>query len=339
MNARTIIASALGVEPGTPSHCAVCGSSPFDSAGPAHRVLGTNFTDQEQLMDARAGDVCAGCQRILSGRPGADPPPVRMTSFLIDAESMQMTTLDMQAWWSLIDTSHSLPEAAVLSWATSKKRHHWLHARLSTPRQWAAGSDTGTIDWEPEPRLAEAILDLRAIRATKGAILAGRYPVRLHAEHRDVVERAESVLGPYRGRLILDLAVWAAPKADAPASPETGDVTMIDQADERAARMLATLVWGSQMRAEDGQNFWGGYLVRRMRRFARLPLASFTSRLIQECRVGVSSAREASSILAELDEQSTEEIEHAVRDRTDLVHALAFDRIQTMRAERKDATK
>jgi hypothetical protein len=110
---------------------------------------------------------------------------------------------------------------------------------------------------------------------------------------------------------------------------------VIDPIDAQAAGLVAELVWGSSMRAEQGKEFWGGYLLRRLRRFARLPLADFISRLAGECAVSAGSAATAAGILAKLDAETTAVVERSLRERTDLIHALAFDRIQGIRAERR----
>lgn len=330
---RHTLALALGVRPGQGCGCAVCGPSPFDSAGPRHRAIGTNFTDFAALVDPAADDVCQGCARLMAGRPGDDPPPLRTRSVLVPVDTLELTLLDRAAWWSLLAGELDIPAAgAVLSWATSQKRHHWLHAGISTPERWRAGSDDGTIDWRPDGELAAAIAGVRRIGASKASILTGFYPVRLDPSS---VAAAEAVLAPLRGQLILDLAVWAAPMVESIEAADEWEDDLIDPMDSRAAVLIAELVWGSSRRAERGKEFWSGYLLRRLRRFARLPLADLVSRLAGECSVSVGSAAAAAGILSSMSAEEITAVERSIRERTDLIHALAFERVQGIRAERR----
>ncbi len=73
-----LIATALGVRAVGPSSCSLCGESPFPRGG----SLGANFADYDLLAIPVSRDTCAGCERILGGRPGDEPPPLRTTSFL-----------------------------------------------------------------------------------------------------------------------------------------------------------------------------------------------------------------------------------------------------------------
>jgi len=335
MSALCVLARALGVREGGGCRCAVCGPSHFDGAGSTRRALGTNFTDYDQLADAGAAEVCAGCVRLMAGRPGDDPPPLRTVSVRVGPDA-RLRVLDREAWWAmLVGDDEVAASGEVLSWATSRKRHHWLRAGISTPRRWAVGSDDGTIVWVPDPSVPAAVLALREIGATKGAILSGHYPVRLTSEHLPTIERAEAEIEPLRGHPIVDLIVWAAPTIDRSDQRPAEESEMIDPLDARAAELIATLVWGSEMRANDGKVFWSGYLLRRLRRFRRLPLATCVSRLIADCRVSAGAASSAVSLLGEMDADQVTETERALRDRTDLIHALAFARMAEYRAARR----
>lgn len=334
MNPRAALAAALGVVTEKPGcRCRCCGDSPFPPAGYADRMVGANFVDFPALLDAGADLLCAGCQRLMAGRPGDDPPPLRTMSVLVTPDGT-LQQLDMAGWWQLVTIDVEVEPGSVLSWSRSRKRHHWLHAGISAPEMWRVGTDDGPIVWAPDADVAAAVMSLREIHASKGAILAGSYSPRLHAQYRDVIQAAESTLAPLRDTLILDLVVWAAPSVE-DRRPRPEEASMIDPADEAAAKLIAELVWGSEMRAHEGKVFWGGYLVRRMRRFARLPLAAYVSRMAGECRVSVTQAASAAGMLERYNEVQADAIERALRQHTDLIHALAFDRVQGIRAKRK----
>jgi len=332
---RHMLARALGVSEGKGCRCAVCGASAFDAALPVMKGLGSNFTDYDLLADSGAQDVCVGCARLMSGRPGDDPPPLRTTSVRVTCASF--VTLDQKGWWSIIIGADEVSSGGeVLSWAMSRKRHHWLRAGISTPEWWAIGSDEGTIVWKPNPKVAQCVLNLRHLGATKGAILSGHYPPKFMTKHVAAIDAAECLLRELRGHPILDLIVYAAPQVEV--NNEQNEVSdMIDPTDARAAELLANLVWGSEMRADDGKYFWGGYFLRRLRRLRRLPLDTLISRLIEECQVGVSASADVVSTLSTIDQADSEAISKSLRDRTDLVHALAFSRMAEYRKQRKGA--
>ena len=118
--AKTMLARALGIQSGAGCRCAVCGDSPFAAAGPRAVVLGGNFTAVGDLADRDAPHVCAGCARLLAGRPGDDPPPLRTTSFICIAGALRpVRVADL---WQVL----TAPPAGqfVTSWAVSRKTHH-----------------------------------------------------------------------------------------------------------------------------------------------------------------------------------------------------------------------
>lgn len=336
MNPRHLLARALGVEEAPPgSTCAVCGPSPFPP-GPrgAKGCFGANFTDYDALALPSESTVCAGCERLLSGRPGDDPPPLRTRSVLAFGSGVQ--DIDRAGWWALLQHPDSLPGPCVLSWATSRKRHHWLHAGISTHSRWEVGTDHGTASWEPDPALAETLLQLLSLGARKAEVLAGHYPAH---KLTPALRALDARLAPLRGSLILDLAVWAAPAKDDLPDPSTttGDTDVLDPTDEMAADLVAELAWSSTMRVEDGIRFWAanGFLVRRLRRFAHRDLATLVSRLMSECGIGAEGGQRVARRVEALTEEQERDILAAIRQRPDLIAALAFDRVKTIRSERK----
>ena len=330
----TIIARALGVEAGergTP--CALCGDSPFPTFGSRRKTLGRNFTDFESLryeVDA----ICQGCRRIMAGRPGDDPPPLRTRSFRVDCSTETLTILpDPLALWAAMQQKPEHP--IIISWATSRKKHHALYAGISVNGQWDIGSDYGPIRWRHHSELVAAVEDLRRIGATKPAILTGRYPPRLINRYGQRFASAEAVLESVRGSLHLDLLVNVAPTFPKDNQEVKGEGRMIDTVDHRAAELVAELAWGSVVRQKDGIGFWGGFLLNRMRRFARLPLADCTSRLMAELAPNNSSAAQVARLLNSYTREDGAAISAALRQRTDLVHALAFDQMTKLRASRR----
>lgn len=332
------LAAGLGVPLGRDGcMCAVCGPSPFDPGERAAKsCFGANFADWAALADPTCPTVCLGCERLLSGRPGSDPPPVRQHSLIYDGRQTHL--VDRDAWWPLISGAEPVPQGAVLSWATSRKRHHWLHAGVSGPTRWEVGTDHGTAHWTVSSELPAAVLELLAAGARKGEILSGHY--RPHESTPRWLE-LDRWVAPHRGALILDLIVWAAPGGDeartmprpvAPVREEPEE--MIPAADTMAADLVARVARGSQVRVRDGLRFWAanGFLVRRIRRYSHAGLSTLVSRLMAECAVGADSAQEVLRLLAELQPEQEREVAEAIRARTDLIVALAYE---SLRRERR----
>lgn len=327
----------MGVEVGEGCACACCGPSPFRSAGQRRSVLGANFTDFDALADRTATDICAGCARLMAGRPGDDPPPLRTLSFSCSIESPAIISRDRAWWWSVLCDAREIRTPHVLSWATSRKRHHWLHAGISIGDVWRIGSDHDTIDWAPDGgKFARALTALLVARARRAEIMSGHYQPPTLARIRDIVAEQDPAIAAYRGQLILDLALWCAPKVVR--AEKEGALTMIDPIDAEAAELLAHVAFGSSARVNNGKMFWAsnGLFVRRVRRYAHMPLGRFVSRLMSECAVGADFGSRAAQYLAALDAAREQEISAAIRERTDLIVALAFDACKRLKSPQKE---
>lgn len=334
--ARTELAFALfELPPEGLCPCAVCGESPF---GPgkkgARKCFGANFTDYDALEAPEQEIVCAGCERLLSGRPGDEPPPLRTRSVLVRCQEGAAEDLDRKDWWPLLSGERQLDEPFVLSWANSRKRHHWLHAGLSAPDRWEVGTDHGRASWQFDPALTETVWALLGHGCLKAEILAGHYSAKRSTAE---VLLLDEIIAPLRGHLILDLVVWAAPTEDLQKRPERQVEPMIDPDDARTADLVAEVAWSSAMRVEDGIRFWAanGFLIRRLRRFAHRDLSTMISRLMAECGVGAEFGSRISERLRQFTEEEESATLKALRERPDLIAALAFDRVQSIREERK----
>ncbi|MEQ8764564.1 MAG: hypothetical protein RL885_11600 [Planctomycetota bacterium] len=322
-----LVAEALDVGRGPSSTCCVCGDSPFPDGG----KLGSNFADQGLLARPDVSSVCAGCSRILGGRPGDDPPPLRTVSVLVRDGVLQ--AVDRAQMWDLLAEPPEGP--FLLSHAASRKKHHLLRAGLSISTHLLIGGDNCTIEYVParDGVLLDAVQDLLSGEDgkpsfTRTSIAEGHY----HASRAvDFGARrhalAETLIMPYRrGRpALLDLVLWCCPvKA---ATSERGDIDMQNLDDLRAAQLLGAIARGSSMRAGDGLAFWNGFFEHRVRRFARLPLADLVSRLMTEVGTPPASegAQHAAAMLAGLNEDEERGVERAIRDRMTLVLTMAYD--------------
>lgn len=328
MNPLHIVAEALGVVPDDGFTCCVCGESPF---GPGVK-LGANFADYDLLSDPSSRETCAGCSRIMSGRPGDDPPPLRTVSFVVSDGAIEI--LDRTAMFSLLTRRSDDLDGAVISWSQSRQKHHALRAGISDARAYSIGADAGVIDYVPrrDAVLIESVSDLIGKRGgkqsfTRAAVATGSYSSASvssfgAANHA----RREAVISVYRRgrRSLLDLILWCCPSED---HEEKEIDNVIDPTDELASRLLGAIARGSSVRAEDGLTFWGSYFQRRCVRFARKPLRDFVASMMTECDVAPSSeaASAVTDMMASMDEAQERSVMESIRDRTSLVLALSYD--------------
>ncbi|MFM1991301.1 MAG: hypothetical protein RJA99_4258 [Pseudomonadota bacterium] len=337
-----MIAHAIGVPPGDGCRCFVCGDSPFRSAGSWQKALGVGFSDWDCCEDRYADDVCEGCLRILSGRPGDDPPPLRTRTIAVIDGALSLPTIEET--WSLLRS----PPAGlqVLSWAVSKQKHHALYAELSTPSCVRLGSDSRTIDYRPErdDLLVEAVLRLRGGdekgRAwfTRDEILSGYYPPPKIARSASRWAEAEAVILPRRGDAVLSLIVSHAPVTAA--DQHTEDL-MTDDIDNRVVALLAALAQDSQHRRRDGLAFWQSLFLRRIQRHSGRPFAAFAARMLDDLAVEPHSAGARAVAEQVAVTRSDDEIAlmQRLRERPVLLLALVYQSHQLAVEARKPKAK
>lgn len=320
-SALHIVADALGVPRGAGTPCAFCVDSPFDPWGD---TSGVSEAVAAERADMRTDVVCAGCRRILEGKPGSDPPPVRMRHLLV--RDGVYSTPDRAGLRDLIaDTQGG---SFVASWAESGKKHHALYARLSTAETYRWGSDRATIEFDrlDAAECLHAVEEL-CVHHTRSSILSGSYdPIRIAKSGPARWADLEAVVAPHRGRQMLALICDIARKPETPQPEEEDRVT--DPHDEIAADILASVARSSSVRAEDGINFWKTYLRRRIQRHVHRGLRDAVSRLLDEC--GCSSVshetEEAIRILDTLSADDTAAVAASLRERTALVVSMAYAR-------------
>ena len=319
------LALSLGCEPERGCLCAICAESPFDSAGSRKAVFGPGFSYQTDLAAPHASKVCLGCKTVLGGKPGRQPPPLRMLSFVVRGDPPVMETLKQDDWWPLLSDG---PQAGmIVSWGWSRKKHHELYAGVSSGVQWRIGSDDGQILAEHEPALMRAILTARAVGATKGAILTGAYGPKIAA--RSSLQAAEKVIARHRGSSWLELLVYACPGGEEDSEEE---IDMLNEHENRAKHLLTEIAWGAGYRRSEGLRFWGGFFTGRIERFAGLEnIEEFVSRLGRECRTDVHGMSAAANLTESWTPEESGRVLEAIRRKGLVLQALAFDAVQARR--------
>lgn len=325
MGALTRVAHALGVEDGDGCVCTVCGASPFAAQrrGSLRTLFGDGFDDFSALADPACDMLCAGCARLLAGRPGDNPRPLRMDSIALIAGDLYRPDRG-ELWGYLIDPP---PDLEVLSWAVTRKRHHILYAGACSPDRMPIGSDGEAIVYVPgrDMNLLCAIAELRAAGASRTAINTGHYTPqqvrRIGAGRWSTLERQ---IAPRRGDAVWRLAIAHVPDGEAPPHEEG---SVIDPVDDQAARLLGAIARGSTLRVEQGVDFWRGLFIRRIRRNAHRPLSELVSRLMSDIATEPTGegAQTAKGMLAAWTADEEKQIRQRIQERTDLLVALSFE--------------
>lgn len=334
--ALRMISEALGVPAASPHDCPMCGpASPFGLGA----KLGANFCDLDLLHGE--GVSCAGCTRIMGGRPGDTPPPLRTVSFV--ARGPHLVVLDRPSLWrELWDPTCS--DRRVVSWGASRKKHHALRAGISQGDSLLVGADSGAIriDRQSDRALADAVVELLGSPTgvspilSRESIRSGDYhPASIQRYGVDQWRRLEAVVSTYRPSGLLDLVCYCAPLGP----PPQGESALIDPYDDKAAWLLQQLATVSQMRREHGQSFWGGFFRHRLERCRRMSLPDLVSKLTDalQCDVTQPQYRAATSWLVSSSEDESRDVSAAIKARPGYLVALAYDRVRTSREAAKAA--
>ena len=315
---------------GQVSFCAQCGpNSPFETWGTVKK-LGRLFGGHQWLFAPDIDTICVGCKKILGGRPGGKERPLRTYSWKL-VPGLDFEWMSIDAWWHEL---HNPPtEPTIYSWAQSKKKHHVLHAGFSCNGDWRVGADETQIRFRHNAQVLESVLTLRRFGCGKAEIVTGRYHTSKWAQMNALLTEHEEILRPFRDQTpeALDLIVFAIPKQ--PNSNKSDYQMPLKTIDRQAVELLAQIAYHSTARVLDGKKFWGGWYLNRIRRFMRLPLNDFVSRLMGEFNVGVQC--ESSVIVERMSAEESDELGRAIRERTDLLHGLAFRQMSVYREERK----
>ena len=327
------VAYAMGAQAtGDTIPCGVCVQSPFAVHGTL-RSLGNMFNGWELLRSQDANQICAGCKVVLGGRPGSSPPPLRTMSVRVMLSAPVLEIMSNEDWWPLLQSPPG--EAQVVSRAISRKKHHIQFAGISVGETWRIGMDNAAATWSHSPELLHATLSLWRLGANRIEIVTGRYSHGLLARQPKAVMEHDKTARRWRGPA-LDVVAFALPQDEKPKRKSKEVLPMpLSQTDQISVHLLAKLAWGSNYRVENGLQFWDGYFLNRIVRFSRLELPDFVSRTAGELGVRVSDMSKIGNMIDTMNEDTQAAVSKALQERPELLHGLAFGKMEEYREERK----
>lgn len=290
---RRAVGAVLGGQAGA-CDCQVCGpKSPFAASS---ATLGPGFVDYD-LVDASQTAICDGCRRLLAGKPGSDPPPLRTHHWAVVSD--ELSRLDAA---QLVELLRAPPVGVqAVAWAKSRQKHAVLRCGTCSPMLLRIGSDDGTIEWRPatDAALLDAISELRR-GATRDQILAGDYPPHVLERLGAAWSDAEAVVARYRPSLQLDMAAALVPRPEITATTEVPPMLLPDEV-QALSHLLYALTRHSAWRQRDAIRFWSELLPRRLEAASTsASLAEWVSYLLGALDVAASHPEVVEAIGADL---------------------------------------
>src|SRR3990167_1323503 len=323
-------AALYGITPdGVGSLCACCGASPYPAGErPRSGCLSDSFSDHDLLLDGCAPAVCRGCDTLLGGRPGREPPPFRTLHIFVLGDGVRI--LDRGASVSAVLLAPPGGPLGLVG-ATSRKRHAWLRAERCDARRIVVGTDAGAVEYLPLQHrpLLDAVAELLASFG-RDAIRRGDYSApAIAAAGASWWRDRESVVARHRPSALLDLLCYTLPRPEA--RPTPGGPVALEDDDLDALHLLTRIAIASGVRRRDGLAFWRGLFRHRVHRFGRLPLRDMLSRLAGELGCQPHNMAEVGWALEGWDAGRQAQAARAIRDRGPLLVALSFDAVQRAR--------
>lgn len=314
-----IIAAAMGVEPGPSSDCAVCGDSPFPEARASADVFGPNFVDYDRIHDSALGSVCAGCARVLGGKPSKTDPPLRMGHFAVVAG-----VLERPDGARLLELIRDPEGVEVIGWTKTRQRHASLRAEVRRGADLPIATEDEVVLWtQDDNALLDAVQLLRR-SAAPDHILTGQYPPHVIAALGSDWELGEQVVNLYRPSGHLEIACALVRRPD---NPTEAPPMPIAENEREAASLLLLLTAASPHRQKDGIGFWGALVPRRLAAAAQASqtLLDAASRLIEALQVSPTAADTVAGVRS-IESYTPEEADAVLtiwRDKPRLVVAVA----------------
>lgn len=294
--------------------CVSCGLSDCADDKISKKIK-SSFTNFDGLMIGSGEYICKSCQMLLNEKDLRIRPVLyaeKGVRYLIERHEI----LDF--------LKDPLPEY-VLSVPYSMKKHHWLYAGLSNRETAYIGTDNRTIviDYKNNniPYIIETVESMIKMAIPRNEIIHGKYSVYTRYKIKDI-EELEKIISPLRFSGALELIVKYTPavKNKIKIEPKKGVEVMITESEHLAAKLLEELAKKSQIRANDGIRFWGGFFIRRVNRFKNLELHEFISKLSES----IGADKIPYKLILELNESKEGQIMDDIRKKTNFILSMAY---------------
>jgi hypothetical protein len=260
-----------------------------------------------------------------------------MISFTVVGGELKELTRDQ--FWEMLNNPPNGDH--ILSWATSKKIHHWQHAGLSTKAMQLIGSDSQTIEHDVQEctALRNAVHSMLEIDGKKpvfsrSAIESGDYHPKAVAKYGIADwQKNEQIIKQFRPSALLSLLCWCAPAEEV--GGERSEQLSLTETEAQAVELLADLAEASELRRSDGKAFWSGVLQHRLNRVGQMPLKDAVSRLIDWLDINPISTGAQTSVksVAEWDQNQCADISAVLHRRSNFIVVLALQAIKERRAK------
>jgi len=285
--------------------------------------IGDSFTAVQQLRLLPGDIICSGCSGLLADAQ------LRYSAIVANADGI--TRVKREDMWPALTAQ---TEDFVATWPISRKKHCWLYAGLSTPDEWQVGSYSQTVIFNRRKHgpIQEAVFRLLNLAIPQSNIVSGQYHPKFLSYYLPQIEQAEHLIANHRASGLIEFLVYIGPRVKSPL--EERIETMIDPADELAAKFLSLIAGNSYYRVNQGMDFWGGFFAARIERVRNLPLSDQTSRLMQSLMVPAHGSGVIAEFVASVTPEEAKQIEQSISRRPKLVIALAYSLIKKQKKER-----
>lgn len=314
---RYWIGIALGAEEAPKgSLCAVCGPSRFASKRPAAEVFSSGFVDYDLCVSPSADWVCDGCARMLGGRPGDDPPPLKAAHFVVvDGQLIKPSGAELLPY--VVDPPGGIQ---AIAWTGSRKKHASLRCGPCSTYRVEVGTEDGTAAVDvAEAKAVSAVIEKIRMYATQEEVLSGNYApqtaINLGMDLYDLDARITHL----RGGPVLSLLVALVRRPEAPERREAVQLTDVQIV---AGRIV--LVLGNGAPKRDPIEFWKSLVPRRVAVAAnRATLWDAMQWLSEKLGTSPYAAAEAIEIVSEVDDKTSAEVLKLMREAPAFVVGVA----------------
>lgn len=309
-NARSFLGSGSGKGD---KLCCSCGQARAEAH--VKKAIKSTFTNMDELVKYPSLYICDSCIELYNN------PDFRFKAIYSDSPGSYIVIERQKALQILSDP----PEQYVLSLPYSFKKHHWLHAGVSTREMARIGTDDREVvlDYTKHdiPMIIGEIVEMINIGVPRSEIISGNYSI-FTLDKYPFVSDSEALISGLRHGGGVELIVKYTPAVKEKKKYEKEEENlMLTVSEINAVNFLASIAENSVYRMENGMQFWGGFFERRVNRFKELDIKAFTEKL-----TAALGTKEGiwTNMLKELADEDLEDIMSDIRSKTHILIAIVY---------------